>query len=173
MARRCILQRLCPHGRRWEQGRSAMTLDNQPWISARVLSRAWVLRSAMGTSPLQAPFKWSGAVFRGAIIEEPGLGSRRARGVWREAMAVRQRLRISDALSHFSRRRVCLPTFATRSERSCRPSTTLSIASDGCAPKLARDKTVRLHHMSDHDTRELPTLCETILGDGELTYDEL
>jgi hypothetical protein len=72
------------------------------WISARVLSRAWVLRPAMGTSPLQALFKWRGVVFRRAVIEEPGLGSRRARGVWREAMAVRQRLRISDAISHFA-----------------------------------------------------------------------
>ena len=27
--------------------------------------------------------------------------------------------------------------------------------------------------MSDHDTRELLILCETIVEDGELTYDEL
>jgi hypothetical protein len=27
--------------------------------------------------------------------------------------------------------------------------------------------------MSDHDTRELLVLCETILEDGELTYNEL
>jgi hypothetical protein len=33
--------------------------------------------------------------------------------------------------------------------------------------------TVRLHDMSDHHTKELLTLCESILEDGELTYDEL
>jgi hypothetical protein len=37
----------------------------------------------------------------------------------------------------------------------------------------ALNGTVRLPDMSDHDTRELLILCETILEDGELTYDEL
>jgi hypothetical protein len=123
VARRCILQRLCPHGRRWEQGRSAMTLDNQPGYRPECFRARGSSGRRWGHRPYEAPFKWSGAVFRGAVIEEPGLGFRRARGVWREAMAVRQRLRISDALSHFSRRRVCLPTFATRSERSCQKIT--------------------------------------------------
>ena len=53
-------------------------------------------------------------------------------------------------------------------------STTSSIASGGCALRLdALEKRVRLREHDRYDTRELLTLCETILEDGELTYDEL